>query len=43
MYEYLNDIRPVHVMQLPQISTGEDAYNLWRNEIVKLKERLEKI
>ncbi len=42
MYEYLNDIRPVHVMQLPQISTGEDAYNLWRNEIVKLKERLEK-
>lgn len=41
MYEYLNRIRPVHVMQLPQTCTGEDAYSLWRNEIVRLRERLE--
>lgn len=42
MYEYLNDIRPVHVMQLPQTSKGEDAYNLWRNEIIRLRNVLEK-
>ena len=42
MYEYLNEVKPVHVMQLPQISIGNDAYNLWRNEIIRLKERLEK-
>lgn len=42
MYEYMNDIRPVHVMQLPQITTGDDAFTLWKNEIIRLKERIEK-
>lgn len=41
MYEFLNDIRPVHVMQLPQVQNTKDAFNLWKNEIVRLKETLE--
>lgn len=41
MYEYLGEIKDVHVMQLPQTCKGEDAYRLWRNEILRLKEELE--
>jgi benzoyl-CoA reductase/2-hydroxyglutaryl-CoA dehydratase subunit BcrC/BadD/HgdB len=42
MYEYLGEIKPIHVMQLPQNSCVEDSLWLWRKEIVRLKERLEK-
>lgn len=42
MYEYLSDIKDVHIMQLPQSYKEEDSYKLWRNEIIKLKEKLEK-
>ncbi len=42
MYEFLGEIKNVHVMQLPQTNKGEDAYRLWRNEIISLKEKLEK-
>ncbi|AFS77506.1 2-hydroxyglutaryl-CoA dehydratase subunit D [Gottschalkia acidurici 9a] len=42
MFEYMNEVKPVHVMQLPQVSDTEDAFNLWRNEMVRLKERIEK-
>lgn len=42
MYELMNEIKPVHVMQLPQTSEGEESFNLWRSEIVRFKERLEK-
>lgn len=42
MYEYLGDIKDVHVMQLPQTSKGEDALNLWKNEVIALKQKLEK-
>lgn len=42
MYELLGQIKPMHVMQLPQTCHGEDAFNLWRNEMLALKERLEK-
>ena len=42
MYEYMDEIRPVHVMQLPQITTGDDATTMWKNEIIRLKERIEK-
>jgi benzoyl-CoA reductase/2-hydroxyglutaryl-CoA dehydratase subunit BcrC/BadD/HgdB len=42
MYEYLGEMKNVHVMQLPQTSKGEAAYKLWRNEIAALKEKLEK-
>lgn len=42
MFEYMNDIRPVHVMQLPQEIESDDSFNLWRNEMIRLKERIEK-
>ncbi|MBI6871535.1 double-cubane-cluster-containing anaerobic reductase [Clostridium aciditolerans] len=42
MYEYLGEIKNVHVMQLPQTYKGEDSYRLWKNEIFKLKDMLEK-
>lgn len=41
MYELMDDIKPVHVMQLPQTSEGEQSFNLWKSEIVRFKERLE--
>ncbi len=42
MYEYLNEIKPMHVMQLPQAIDRKHALSVWENEIVILKERLEK-
>jgi benzoyl-CoA reductase/2-hydroxyglutaryl-CoA dehydratase subunit BcrC/BadD/HgdB len=41
MYEYLGEIKPMHVMQLPNTSKGEDAFHLWMREMYRLKERLE--
>ncbi|AHM57109.1 YjiM [Peptoclostridium acidaminophilum DSM 3953] len=42
MFELLGEIKPVHVMQLPQTYDCSEALRLWKNEIIKLKERLEK-
>lgn len=42
MYEYLSKIKPMHVMQLPQAIDREHALKVWRQEIIYLKERLEK-
>lgn len=42
MYELMEDFKPVHVMQLPNMPEGEDSLNMWRNEIIKLKNILEK-
>lgn len=41
MYEYLGQIKPMHVMQLPQTNKGEAPFNSWKNEIILLKEKLE--
>lgn len=41
MYEYLGEMKPMHVMQLPNTSKGEDAFHLWMREMYRLKERLE--
>ncbi|MBZ9687192.1 2-hydroxyacyl-CoA dehydratase family protein [Clostridium estertheticum] len=41
MYEYLGQIKPMHVMQLPQTNKGEAAFNAWKNEMILFKERLE--
>jgi benzoyl-CoA reductase/2-hydroxyglutaryl-CoA dehydratase subunit BcrC/BadD/HgdB len=41
MYEYLGEIKPVHVMQLPNTQKGDKAFELWKDEVVKLKELLE--
>lgn len=42
MFELMNEVKPVHVMQLPNVNDTEDAFKLWRNEMVRLKERIEK-
>ncbi len=42
MYEMLGKIKNVHVMQLPQTTKDQESYDLWKNEIIKLKEKLEK-
>ena len=42
MFELLGRIKNTHVMGLPQSSEGEDNYNLWKNEILRLKERVER-
>lgn len=41
MYEYLGQIKPMHVMQLPQATDREHAFSIWKNEMNILKERLE--
>ena len=41
MYEYLGEFKPVHVMQLPNCQKGEKSFELWKSEIVRLKEKLE--
>lgn len=41
MYEYLKEFKPVHVMELPNVQS-EDGFKLWKNEIIRLKETLEK-
>lgn len=43
MYEFLADIKKIHVMQLPQNYKDEDSYRLWTNELVKLKKVLEEL
>lgn len=42
MFELMNDVKPVHVMQLPNVNNTDDAFKLWRNEMIRLKERIEK-
>ena len=41
MYEILNEIKPIHVMNLPQGQTADHAFIYWKKELIKLKERLE--
>lgn len=40
MYEYLGEFKPVYVMQLPN-AQDEDGFALWKNEVVRFKEKLE--
>ena len=42
MYEYLNELRETHVMQLPQTVNHPMSMDLWKYEVVRLKEVLEK-
>ncbi len=37
MYELLSKMKRVHIMQLPQTQNTEDAFKLWRNEVIKIK------
>lgn len=41
MYELMGQIKPMQLMQLPQIQDGERARQYWISEVAALKERLE--
>lgn len=42
MYELMGELKHTHVMQLPHDQGMEHSYTYWRDEIVRLKEALEK-
>lgn len=42
MYELLNDIKQTHVMHLPQGQNKDHAFTYWKEEMLELKEVLEK-
>lgn len=41
MYELMGEIKPMHIMNLPQTANDKDALNIWHNEMIKFKEYLE--
>lgn len=41
MYEYMSEIKDMHIMQLPQKKTGDAARNLWKSEMIEMKTKLE--
>ncbi|AGA70701.1 Benzoyl-CoA reductase/2-hydroxyglutaryl-CoA dehydratase subunit, BcrC/BadD/HgdB [Desulfitobacterium dichloroeliminans LMG P-21439] len=41
MYELLEEIKNLHVMQLPQTQNDEASKELWYKEVLRLKERIE--
>ncbi len=41
MYELLGKLKSMYVMQLPQNNKDEESLDLWKKEVIKLKERLE--
>lgn len=42
MFELMGEYKPVHVMQLPNNPTTQESFELWTQEIILLKETLEK-
>lgn len=42
MYELMGKIKPMHIMNLPQTANDEDALDLWKKEMLKFKNFLEK-
>lgn len=41
MFELMGKYKPVHVMQLPNDPTTKESFELWKSEIIRLKETLE--
>lgn len=41
MYELMGQFKPVHIMQLPNSPKTQESFDLWKAEIIKLKEILE--
>ncbi len=41
MFELMGEYKPVHVMQLPNNPTTKEAHDMWKAEIIRLKESLE--
>lgn len=42
MYELMSQLKPMHIMNLPQTAQGKDALELWKKEMIYFKEYLEK-
>ncbi len=42
MFEIMQDLKPVHVMQLPHVSNTSASFDLWVEELRCLRNRLEK-
>jgi len=42
MFEYMSELKPVHVMQLPHMKESESSFELWVQEMRRLQARLEK-
>lgn len=42
MYEYMGEFKTVHVMELPNGPQKQKSFELWKSEIIKLKEVLER-
>jgi len=41
MYELMSEMKPMHIMNLPQTGEGEDALESWKKEMVKFRSFLE--
>ena len=41
MFEIMQEIKPVHIMQLPHINNTQASFDLWVDELRRLKSRLE--
>lgn len=41
MYEILNELKPIHVMHLPQGQEPDHAFAYWKEELIRLKGKLE--
>ena len=41
MYELLGEMKPMHIMQLPQNYKDKESLEMWKSEIIKLKKRME--
>jgi benzoyl-CoA reductase/2-hydroxyglutaryl-CoA dehydratase subunit BcrC/BadD/HgdB len=42
MLEFLSELRPTHVMQLPQGLSSDEAVNFWTNEMHRAKDAIER-
>lgn len=41
MYELMKEIKPMHLLSLPNANNSDEARLLWEKEVIRLKERLE--
>ena len=41
MYEYMEEFKPLYLMNLPNARNSEAAFGLWKDEIIRFKEKLE--
>lgn len=41
MYELMSEIKPMHIMSLPQSNEGQENLDFWKNEMIKFKNFLE--